>query len=129
MRRQEFTWKMTEFVTVEQVAALLRRAQLDPDQWNPPEITRKANTWIADNLGELSHMSVDWTPEDRAAHLSEFGHLSAVDFIEQCVIEVAPDTAPWQDLQHRADAGEFEGWPPVWTAHSAPHPTSGRTLS
>lgn len=107
---------MTQLVTVDQVAALLRRAQLDPDQWNLPEITRKTNAWIADNLNELSHMSADWTPEDRAAHLVEFGHLAAVDFIEQCVIEAGPGTAPWQDLQHRANAGEFDEWPPIWTA-------------
>lgn len=107
---------MSELVTVAQVTALLCRAQLDSGQWNLHEITHKANAWIADNLGELSHMSVDWTPEDRAAHLAEFGGLAAVDFIEQCVIEAGPDTAPWQDLQRRVDAGEFDEWPPIWTA-------------
>lgn len=101
-------------VTANQVAALLRRAQLSPEQWNLDAITRKTNTWITDNLNELSHMGTGWTPEDRAAHLAEFGSLTAVDFIEQCVIEAGPDTAPWQDLQRRADAGEFETWPPIW---------------
>lgn len=54
---------------------------------------------------------------DQAAHLAEFGHLAAVDFIEQCVIEASPGTAPWDELQRRVDVGDFDGWPPVWMAN------------
>lgn len=104
------------YLSVDQVAALLRGAQLDPAQWDLSEIARKANAWITDNLNELSHMGTGWPSEDQAAHLAEFGHLTAIDFIEQCVIEAGPDTAPWQGLQRRADAGEFDDWPPIWTA-------------
>lgn len=106
-------------VTTAQVAALLRRAQLSPEQWNLDAITRKTNAWITDNLNELSHMGAGWTHEDRAAHLAEFASLAAVDFIEQCVIEAGPAAAPWQDLQRRVDAGEFDEWPPIWTAKPA----------
>ena len=103
------------YLSADQVTDLLRRARLNPAQWDLSEIARKANAWITDNLNELSHMGTGWPPEDQAAHLAEFGHLTAIDFIEQCVIEAGPDTAPWQDLQHRADAGEFDDWPPIWT--------------
>lgn len=107
---------MADHISTGQITALLRRAQLNPEQWDLSEIARKANAWITDNLNELSHMGAGWPPEDRAAHLAEFGSLTAIDFIEQCVIEAGPDTAPWQDLQHRAGAGEFDDWPPIWTA-------------
>lgn len=110
----------TDHISTHQVAALLRRAQLDPDQWDLPEIARKANTWIANNLVELAQMT-GWSHDDQAAHLAEFGHLVAIDFIEQCVIEAGPDTAPWQDLQHRADTGHFDNWPPIWTAIPSSH--------
>lgn len=106
-----------EHISPDQIAAFLRRAQLNPHQWDSAEIARKTNAWITDNLNELSHMGSDWRPEDRAAHLTEFGSLAAVDFIEQCVIEAGPDTAPWRELWQRVDAGEFDDWPPIWTAH------------
>ena len=104
------------YVSAAQVIDLLRGARLDPAQWDLSEIVRKANAWITDNLNELSYMGAGWPPQDRAAHLAEFGSLTAIDFIEQCVIEAGPDAAPWQELQRRADAGEFDDWPPIWTA-------------
>lgn len=101
-------------VSVDQVTDLLRRASLNPAQWDLSEIARKANAWITDNLNELSHIGTGWPSEDQAAHLAEFGHLTAIDFIEQCVIEAGPDAAPWQELQCRAGTGEFDDWPPIW---------------
>jgi len=110
---------MADQISAGQITALLHRAHLNPEQWDLSEIARKANAWITDNLNELSHMGASWSPEDRAAHLAEFGNLTAIDFIEQCVIEAGPGTAPWQDLQHRVDAGEFDTWPPIWLAQRA----------
>lgn len=107
----------TGHISPGQIAAFLRRARLNPHQWDLAEITRKTNAWIADNLTELSQMDADWRPEDKAAHLAEFGSLAAVDFLEQCVIEAGPATAPWRELWQRVDTGEFDHWPPIWTAH------------
>lgn len=108
-------------VSAAKVTDLLRRARLNPAQWDLSEIARKANAWITDNLNELSYMGAGWSPEEQAAHLAEFGHLTAIDFIEQCVIEAGPATAPWTDLAARADAGEFASWPPVWQAQRPAH--------
>lgn len=107
------------YLSAAQVTDLLHRARLNPAQWDLSEIARKANAWITDNLNEL-YMGAGWPPQDRAAHLAEFGSLAAIDFIEQCVIEAGPDTAPWQELQRRADAGDFDDWPPIWTADHRP---------
>lgn len=81
-------------ISADQVAALLRRAQLDPERWNLPDIARKTNAWITENLNELSCISAAWTPGHQAAHLAEFGSLTAVDFVEQCVIEAGPTQPP-----------------------------------
>lgn len=110
-------------VTVADVTTFLRRAGLDPQHWDVKAIVGKANRWVADNLLELAQMGQQWSTEDQAAHLAEFGAVSAVDFVEQCVIEAGPDTAPWDDLQRRADAGEFDEWEPIWrhTSHAEEH--------
>lgn len=109
-------------LTAEHIAELLRRAGLDPDHWDLPEIVRKTNTWITDNHAELTDPEVKtWSPQLQAEHYNEFGSLAAVDFIEQCVIEAGPDTAPWAELGARAEAGEFEDWPPVWQAQIPDH--------
>ncbi|MGV0740220.1 hypothetical protein ABQF35_28160 [Mycobacterium syngnathidarum] len=100
--------------TTDDVASFLRRASLDPQQWDLPAIARKANTWAANNQVELDHIESHWPAEDKAAHRAEFGAISTVDFIEQCVIEAGPDAAPWSDLQTRVNAGEFDSWPPIW---------------
>lgn len=111
-------------VTVGDVTTFLRQAGLDPQQWDIQEIVRNANRWVADNLLELAEMDQQWSADERAAHHAEFGAVSAVDFVEQCVIEAGPDTAPWDDLQRRADAGEFDDWEPIWhhTADAEQHP-------
>jgi hypothetical protein len=101
-------------VSTDDVAAFLRRADLNPGHWDVPEITRKANGWVTSNLIELEAMEPNWTAEDRAAHHAEFGALSAVDFVEQCVIEAGPDSAPCEQLQARVDAGDFDDWQPIW---------------
>lgn len=101
-------------VNAADVTAFLRSAALDPQQWDIEEITRKVNQWVHDNLIELGQIEAGWSSADKAAHYAEFGAVSAVDFIEQCVIEAGPDTAPWSDLQHRVDAGEFDDWPSIW---------------
>lgn len=98
------------------ITALLHRAGLTVEHWDLTAIIEKTNVWISGNLIELSEMN-DWDPRDRAAHLAEFGHLTAVDFFEQCVIEAGPNTAPWRELQRRVGVGDFDGWPPVWTAN------------
>ncbi|MDG5781846.1 hypothetical protein, partial [Mycolicibacterium fortuitum] len=101
-------------LTTDDVASFLRRASLDPQQWDLPAIARKANTWAANNQVELDHIDRRWSANDQAAHRAEFATISTVDFIEQCVIEAGPDTAPWNDLQTRVNAGEFDSWPPIW---------------
>ncbi|MGY1994496.1 hypothetical protein [Mycolicibacterium fortuitum] len=101
-------------LTTDDVASFLRRASLDPQQWDLPAIARKANTWAANNQVELDHIDPRWSADDKTAHRAEFGTISTVDFIEQCVIEAGPDTAPWNDLQTRVNAGEFDAWPPIW---------------
>lgn len=101
-------------VSAEDVTAFLRRAALNPQHWDVPEITRAANRWVTNNLTELDQMEPDWSAEDRRAHHAEFGAVSAVDFLEQCVIEAGPDSAPWPELQERVDAGEFDDWQPIW---------------
>lgn len=104
------------------VIAVLRTAKLDPAEWDVPEIARKVNVWIGDYHAELTDPEVStWSAELQAAHYAEFGSLPAVDFIEQCVIEAGPDTAPWSQLAARVAAGEFESWPPVWQAHTPQH--------
>ncbi|GAB5901829.1 hypothetical protein [Mycolicibacterium mageritense] len=103
-------------ISAAEVTAFLERADLDPGQWNIAEITRKANNWVTINRTELAQIDPQWSTEDKTAHYAEFGAVSAVDFVEQCVIEAGPDTAPWRELQIRADAGEFQDWPPVWRA-------------
>lgn len=110
-------------VTVADVTTFLRQAGLSPELWDVQEILGKANRWVADNLRELAEMDQQWSVDDQAAHLAEFGAVSAVDFVEQCIIEAGPDTAPWDDLQRRADAGEFDDWEPIWhhTAHAERH--------
>jgi hypothetical protein len=105
-----------------EIAELLRRAGLDPADWDLPEILRQTNAWISDCHVELTAPEVaTWSPKLQAEHYAEFGSLAAVDFIEQCVIEAGPETAPWEELAARADAGDFETWPPVWQAEKPSH--------
>ncbi|MFV8227498.1 hypothetical protein [Mycolicibacterium fortuitum] len=114
--------KVAPALTAEQITELLRRAGLNPDHWDLPEIVRKTNAWIADYHAELTDPEVKtWSRQGQSEHYDEFGSLAAVDFIEQCVIEAGPDTAPWTDLAARAEAGEFEAWPPVWQAQRPAH--------
>ena len=112
----------TPKLTHGQVAEQLRRADLDPADWDMAGIAARTNSWIADNHAELVDSEVaTWTADLQAQHYDEFGALAAVDFYEQCVIETGPDSAPWQALQDRVEAGEFDTWEPVW---SAPKPTA-----
>lgn len=109
-------------LTATDITALLRRAGLDPAEWDLAEIVRKANRWISDNHAELTAAEVaTWSSAWQIEHYAEFGQLAAVDFIEQCVIEAGPSTAPWSTLAARADAGEFADWPPVWQADIPAH--------
>lgn len=111
-------------LTVEQVSDHVRRFGLDPQAWDLTEICRETNAWIAELLVELAAgEDPRWSPQERAEHYAEFGALSTVDFIEQCVIEAGPDSAPWPDLQNRVDAGEFDQVLPVWAAPAWPVPT------
>ena len=104
-------------LTDDQIAEQLRRADLDPSDWDVAGIAERTNSWIADNHAELVDPEVStWTTELRAQHYAEFGALAAVDFYEQCVIETGPDSAPWQALQDRVEAGDFDTWDPVWSA-------------
>lgn len=97
-------------------------AGLDPSDWDLPEIVPKTNAWISDYHAELTDSEVaTWSITLQADQYAEFGSLAAVDFIEQCVIEGGPDTAPWEALVTRADAGEFATWPPVWEAEKPAH--------
>nr|WP_225247287.1 hypothetical protein [Mycolicibacterium fortuitum] len=92
------------------------RADLDPGDWDVAGIAAATNASIANKVVELSAPEVKtWSAELQAEQHKEFGALAAVDFFEQCV-ETGPSSAPWQSLQTRIEAGEFEGWPPVWTA-------------
>lgn len=101
----------------EEIAEKLRRANLDPAQWDLAGIMARTNDWIADYHLELTAPEVKtWSPQLQAAQYDEFGKLAAVDFFEQCVIETGPDSVPWQDLQDRVETGEFETWPPIWEA-------------
>lgn len=110
----------TPKLTQDQIAELLRRAGLDPAAWNLAGIAERTNAWIADNHAELTDPEVrTWSAQLQAQQYEEFGHLAAVDFYEQCVIETGLDSAPWRALQSRVDAGEFDTWDPVW---SAPRP-------
>lgn len=101
-------------VSTDDVTAVLLQAGLDPQQWDIGAITNKVNRWVTDHLIELGEMDPTWSDADKAAHRAEFGSVAAVDFLEQCVIEAGPDSAPWRDLQHRVDAGEFDEWQPIW---------------
>lgn len=104
-------------LTAEEVTAALDRAGLNPVAWNLSEILRAANSWIGGLLVDLAAgEDPTWSAAERAEHRAEFGALSAVDFLEQCVIEAGPDTAPWQELQARITAGEFDAAKPVWAA-------------
>jgi hypothetical protein len=106
----------------DQITDLLRRAGLDPADWDMAGVAAKVNGWIADNHAELTDAEVKtWSTHVQAEHHDEFGTLAAVDFFEQCVIETGPDSAPWQGVRARVDAGEFDGWDPVWVA-SKPAP-------
>lgn len=101
----------------EQILEHLRRFRLAPAQWAPATICRKANAWIGANLAELAGAeNPTWATADREAHYAEFGTLSAVDFLEQCVIEDSPPDAPWEDLNERLQGGEFDSAAPVWIA-------------
>lgn len=101
----------------EQIAAHLRHANLDPTDWDMAGITARTNDWIADCHAELVEPEVKtWSATVQADYYDEFGSLAAVDFFEQCVIETGPDSAPWQKLQDRVEAGEFASWPPIWEA-------------
>lgn len=112
----------TPTLTTAEITDLLRRAGLDPADWHLPEIVRKTNVWISDYHAELTDSEVaTWSITLQAAQYAEFGSLAAVDFIEQCVIEAGPDTAPWEVLSVRAEAGEFATWPPVWEAEKPAH--------
>lgn len=101
-------------VSANDVTAFLQQAGLDPKHWDISEITRKVNRWVTDQFIELGEMEATWSDADKAAHHAEFGSVAAVDFLEQCVIEAGPDSAPWRDLQRRVDAGEFDEWQPIW---------------
>lgn len=107
----------TPKLSTDEIADLLRRADLDPADWDVTGIAARTNEWIADNHAELTDAEVArWSAQLQAEHYAEFGSLAAVDFFEQCVIETGPDSAPWQGVQARVDAGEFDTWDPVWTA-------------
>lgn len=115
---------MTEIpkLTEEGVIELLRRAELDPADWNVTAILRRTNAWISDYDAELTDPDVaTWSTADQVEHYAEFGSLAAVDFFEQCVIEASSATAPWPALAARADAGDFDNWPPVWEALKPRH--------
>ncbi|OBB17018.1 hypothetical protein A5761_11210 [Mycolicibacterium setense] len=101
-------------VNTDEVTAFLRQAGLDPQHWDIGEITRKVHRWVTDHLIELGAMEPTWSDADKAAHHAEFGSVAAVDFLEQCVIEAGPDSAPWRELQQRVDTGEFDEWQPIW---------------
>lgn len=104
-------------LTQEQITETLRRAHLDPTQWDLAGIMARTNDWISDYHVELTQPEVKtWSPQLQAEQYDEFGTLAAVDFFEQCVMETGPDSAQWQDLQERVEAGEFETWPPIWEA-------------
>lgn len=105
-------------VTPERIAAELARAGLDPEHWNLTAITTAVNARITQCRAELAGIDGSWSKADRQAHLAEFGTLPAVDFYEY-VVEAGPDTAPWDALQRRVNAGEFDRWPAVWTHPSA----------
>ncbi len=109
-------------LTSEQVTEHLHRLGLAPQDWDLAEICRKTNSWIGHLLVELAATDAPtWSPAARAEHRAEVGALTAVDFVEQCVIEAGPDTAPWRELQDRVDAGEFDRADPVWAAPNPLH--------
>jgi hypothetical protein len=84
--------RKTPQLSVDQIADVLRRADLDPADWDAVGIATRTNSWIADNRTELTDAEVKtWSAKMQGQHYDEFGALAAVDFFEQCVIETGPD--------------------------------------
>lgn len=109
-------------LSAEDVAAVLRHAGLRPADWDLTEIVRRTNRWISDYRAELTDPDVaTWSIAWQIEQYAEFGRLNTVDWIEQCVIEAGPSTAPWERLAERVQADEFADWPPIWQADVPDH--------
>lgn len=87
---------------------ILKRAGLNPADWNITAAVKHANRWIADQQLELAE----------GGDVAEFGTLELVDFLQQSVMENSPRASveAVDELWERTEANEFASWPPVWQA-------------